>query len=113
MAIKGEAFTFTAKGIGWGTVAGTLGAIGAFCLTMAMVSGGGKTPHLVMSYVFPGAVTVAALVGLWQTWGKTETKPELWLGFVLILIGVFFITINTPHAAPTKAPAIQANPHKQ
>lgn len=102
MYLRGESWVFTGKGLGWGTVAGALGAAGAFCLTLAMVSGGGRMPHVVMSLVFPGAVTVSALAGLWQTWGKAEVKPTLWLGITVVLVGVIIVTASTPQAHAPK-----------
>ena len=62
MMFKGDKFTFGGAGMGWGLAAGTLGAWGALTLTMAMFTGGGATPHVVMSIVFGGAVTVSAIV---------------------------------------------------
>src|SRR4051794_26882112 len=60
--IKGEPFfhNFKIDGITWGFVAGTLGAWGALTLTLAMFTGGGAMPQIVMPIVFGTAVSVSA-----------------------------------------------------
>lgn len=61
----------------WGFFAGSLGALGALCLTAAMFNGGAKMPHAVMPVVFGGAVTVSALWGVFSPMVANAMKtPE-------------------------------------
>ena len=50
----------------WGFAAGTLGALGALSLTLAMFNGGARIPHAVMPVVFGGAVTITALYSIFR-----------------------------------------------
>ena len=104
MKIKGESFTFTGAGFSWAFVAGSLGAFGALALTMSMVSGGAKTPHLVMPVVFGSAVVLSGVVGYLQTRATAHTPPLMWVGILLVAIGIVLTCLNTPsaHKAPVK-----------
>jgi hypothetical protein len=82
----------------WGLAAGTLGAWGAFTLTLAMFSGG--KPYVVMPIVFGGAVTVSALYSVWSEREHAQVNPLLWVGIVGILICTILVAYFTPHAAP-------------
>jgi hypothetical protein len=82
----------------WGLAAGTLGAWGAWTLTLAMFSGG--RPYVVMPIVFGGAVTVSALFSAWKESEHVRVHPMLWAGIVGILICTVVVAYYTPHAAP-------------
>lgn len=97
---RGEPMQFTGSGVTWSFIAGTLGAWGAFTLTMAMVTGGVRIPHVVMSLVFPGAVLVSALVGMYQTRHEVRTPPGLFAGIAVVLVGAALIAYNTPQSHP-------------
>ncbi|MBS0260975.1 MAG: hypothetical protein JSS02_03390 [Planctomycetes bacterium] len=104
MLYKNDKFEgFTGPGMLWGLAAGTLGAWGALTLTLAMFNGG--KPYVVMPIVFGSAVTVAALVGVWQTAGKTSVNPMLWVGILGIVVCAAIVAYNTPHVAPHAKPA--------
>lgn len=100
MLYKGDSFAFTGPGALWGFIAGTVGAWGAFTLTLAMFSGGTAMPHLVMPIVFGGAVTVTALVSVWSLRDTVQTSPWLWVGVVGMFVCIILVASNTPHAAP-------------
>lgn len=110
MIYKGDNFVFTGPGALWGLAGGTLGAWGAFTLTLAMFSGG--KPFVVMPIVFGGAVTVSALYSFWTESKHVEVNPLLWVGIVGILISTVIVARFTPHpkppASPGKAPAASA-----
>lgn len=108
MLYKGDTFEFTGPGALWGLAAGSLGAFGAFTLTLAMFSGG--KPHLVMPIVFGGAVTVTALTTLWKERGHVDVHPLLWVGIVGIVICSAIVASFTPHAAPASPQAKGAAP---
>lgn len=100
MWYKGDTFSFTGSGSAWGFAAGTLGAWGAFNLTLAMFSGGGAMPHIVMPVVFGGAVSVAAIVSVVSMGGTEKANPMLWVGIIGMAICIIIVASNTPHAAP-------------
>lgn len=110
MVYKGDSFSFTGAGSLWGFAAGTLGAWGAFTLTLAMFSGGTAMPHVVMPIVFGGAVTVTAIVSLVITGGVSKTSPWLWVGVVGMFVCIVLVAANTPHAAPPGKPAQATSP---
>lgn len=114
MWFKGDSFAFTGPGMMWAFGAGTLGAWGALALTLAMFSGGTAMPHIVMPIVFGGAVTVSALASVWLARGQGSTSPWLWVGIVIIAVGIVLVASNTPHAPPahraaTPEPPVSAN----
>ncbi len=106
MYYKGDSFNFTGSGVTWGFIAGSLGAFGALALTLAMFTGGGAMPQIVMPIVFGSAVTVAALFGAAQ---QRELSPGLILGILVIAIGIVLTASNTPHAHPAKKAVAQAH----
>lgn len=112
MLYKGDSFNFfgpsAGSGVVWGFAAGTLGAMGALNLTLAMFSGGAAMPQVVMPIVFGGAVTVASFVAVWSTRGQVETSPWLWVGVAGMFVSIILVAYNTPeapHQPPGKAPA--------
>ena len=72
MRLNGDAFTFTGQGITWGFIAGSMGAFGALTLTLAMFTGGGAMPHIVMPIVFGSAVTHRI-----STWARHRWVGEI------------------------------------
>lgn len=109
MKVRGDSFDYTATVPGvdevthfntakWGFLAGTLGALGALCLTTAMMTSRGNA-LLVMPIVFGGAVSVTAIVSIirLRIHGPLEINPILWVGMVLTVVGVILVAMNTPH----------------
>ncbi|MGH9324475.1 MAG: hypothetical protein ACRD21_10775 [Vicinamibacteria bacterium] len=101
MWFQGDSFD-VGPGGRWGVIAGALGALGAFTLTLCMFSGGARMPHTVMPIVFGGAVTVTALYTVWSSGGELRAGPMLWVGIGGVLLSVVIITMNTPHARPAQ-----------
>lgn len=84
----------------WGFFAGCLGALGALGLTFALTRAGGK-PAYVMPIVFGGAVTVNAIAAYFLVLQTGEkTNPLMWVGMVLVAIGIVLTAGYTPHAHP-------------
>jgi hypothetical protein len=108
MWYKGDNFSPTGASGLWGLAAGTLGALGAFSLTLCMFTGGARIPHAVMPVVFGGAVTITALYTIFASGGRFQISPMLWVGILGMLISVVIITMNTPHAAPSAGGATSA-----
>lgn len=103
MWYKGDSFSPSGASGLWGLAAGTLGALGAFSLTLCMFSGGARIPHAVMPVVFGGAVTITAIYTVLASGGRLHASPMLWLGIVGMLISIVIITMNTPHAPPASS----------
>lgn len=82
----------------WGFLAGLLGAFGALFLTISLTKAGGK-PAYVMPLVFGGAVTVNAIIAYLML-GKAN--PWMWLGMLLVAVGIVLTASNTPHGHPPK-----------
>lgn len=111
MLYKGDSFAFSGTGIRWGFIAGSLGAWGAFTLTLAMFSGDRPLPHIVMPIVFGGAVSVSALVAVFSLDKAVKVNPLLYVGVVGMFVCIILVASNTPHAAPHKPPAQPDAPH--
>lgn len=104
MYFKGDNFNFTgpqSPAMTWGFLAGSVGAFGALFLTTAMISGG--KPLFVMPIVFGGAVTVTAIFSIFHLKLISQANPMLWVGMVMVFIGVILVAKNTPHGHPPKA----------
>ncbi len=112
MAYTKVPFSFSGSGVTWGFIGGSLGAFGALTLTLAMFSFPGKPrPELVMPIVFGGAVTVNAITNLVlsrQQAGAHAPSPMLWVGMVVVAVGIVVVAYFTPHVAPPKKPSISS-----
>lgn len=112
MKLKGDTFDFSGAQSDagkWGFIAGSLGALGALCLTNAVISSKGNTA-LVMPIVFGGAVSINAIFAYTQLRNSVAISPMLWVGMLLVVCGVVLVAKNTPHGAPAKPAIPQANP---
>ena len=110
IGLKDDDFTFTGAhfpALKWGFLAGAAGALGALALTTAMLKGGHEFPQVVMSIVFGGAVTVAAIVSLVQQ-RNASISPWLWVGIAGIVVSAILVAYNTPQPHP---PASKADSH--
>jgi len=99
--LKGAAWSFTARGIGWSLFAGILGAVGAFGVLLAFGAKG--TPAVVMSIVFAGAPVLNALYSLvlHPPAGGWQRLPwPFVLGIVLAALGGCLVTLYKPAPAP-------------
>lgn len=102
---SGASWAMPAKGLVWSVVAGTVGAIGAFCVLLAFGAKG--QPAVVMSIVFAGAPIVNALVALAMhppAGGWTALRPQFVLGIVLAALGGTLVTLYKPAAAAPASP---------
>ena len=99
---KGATWQFTTGGMTWSLLAGTVGAIGAFCVLVAFGAGG--SPSVVMSIIFAGAPIVNAVVALslHPPAGGFKALPlPFILGIVLAAVGGCLVTLYKP--APARA----------
>lgn len=83
----------------WGFLAGCLGAFGAFFLTLAVVKARGNAAY-VMPIVFGGAVTVNAIASYFHLPPGARANPLMWIGMLLVAVGVVLTAKFTPHGAP-------------
>lgn len=97
LAVNGAQWTFPAKGLVWSTLAGLVGAIGAFGVLLAFGAKG--TPPVVMSIVFAGAPIVNAVVATAlhpPAGGWGALRWPFVLGIVLAAIGGCLVTLFRP-----------------
>lgn len=94
---NGASWSFPSKGLWWSLMAGTAGAIGAFCVLLAFGAKG--TPAVVMSIVFAGAPVVNAIVSMIlhpPAGGWTQIRWQFFAGILLAAAGGFLVTLYKP-----------------
>lgn len=94
---NGATWSMPAKGMGWSLLAGTVGALGAFCVLLAFGAKG--TPNVVMSIVFAGAPIVNAIVALAlhpPAGGFGAMRWQFIAGILLAALGGFLVTKYKP-----------------
>ena len=106
LKMQGAAWTFPVKGALWSLLAGTVGAIGAFCVLLAFGAKG--TPSVVMAIVFGGAPVVNALYALIlhpPSGGWAAVRWQFYAGLLLAALGGCLVTLYKPApAAPGNMP---------
>ena len=105
LVASGASWSMPAKGIGWSLLAGSVGAVGAFCVLLAFGAKG--QPAVVMSIIFAGAPIVNAVVALSVHpppggWGAI--RWQFFLGIALAALGGTMVTLYKPGPAPAKKP---------
>ncbi len=106
---NGASWTFPAKGMAWSFLAGTVGAVGAFCVLLAFGAKG--SPSVVMSIVFAGAPIVNAVVALlWHppAGGLSAIRWPFFAGILLAALGGCLVTLYKPPPTPAPSAAIEA-----
>ena len=112
---KNMSWSMPPKGMWLSLLAGILGAIGAFCVLLAMGSGAkaGMSPGIVavsvMSIIFAGAPIVNAIVAISLHPPKSGgVSPLFILGILLAAAGGFMVTKFKPNPGPPPKPAAEA-----
>jgi drug/metabolite transporter (DMT)-like permease len=104
LKLQGAAWTFPAKGALWSLIAGTVGAIGAFCVLLAFGAKG--TPSVVMTIVFAGAPIVNAITSMVlhpPAGGWGSIRWQFVVGLLLAVVGAGMVTLYKPAPGPAKA----------
>jgi len=97
LIVNGATWSFQVKGMAWSTVAGLVGAVGAFCVLLAFGAGG--RPAAVMSIIFAGAPIVNAVVAMSMhppEGGFSSLDWRFVAGIVLAAIGGCLVTLYKP-----------------
>ena len=97
LAVNGAQWNFPVKGLVWSTLAGLVGAVGAFGVLLAFGAKG--TPPVVMSIVFAGAPIVNAIVATAlhpPAGGWSAVRWPFILGIVLAAVGGCLVTLFRP-----------------
>jgi len=97
LIVNGASWSFPVKGMVWSTLAGLVGAVGAFCVLLAFGAKG--TPPVVMSIVFAGAPIVNAIVATAMhppAGGWASLRWQFILGILLAAIGGCLVTLFRP-----------------
>lgn len=94
---NGASWSMPAKGMSWSLLAGTVGALGAFCVLLAFGAKG--TPSVVMSIVFAGAPVVNAIVAFAlhpPAGGFAAMRWQFLAGIALAALGGYLVTMYRP-----------------
>ncbi len=97
LVVNGAEWQFVGKGVRWSTLAGLVGATGAFCVLLAFGAGG--RPAVVMSIIFAGAPIVNAIVAFGMHPPKGGFSTLDWrfvLGIVLAAVGGCLVSLFRP-----------------
>ena len=93
----GSAWSFSVKGVTWSTLAGVVGALGAFFVLLAFGAKG--TPSVVMSIIFAGAPIVNAVVAISMhppRGGFGAIPWPFYVGIVMAAAGGCIVTLFKP-----------------
>ncbi len=107
LVANGASWSFPAKGMLWSLIAGTAGAVGAFCVLLAFGAKG--LPSVVMSIVFAGAPVVNAIVALAlhpPVGGFSQLRWQFVAGILLAALGGCLVTLYKPAAPPPSPSAV-------
>lgn len=98
LVVQKASWDFTAGGVAWSLVAGSVGAVGAFGVLLAFGAKG--SPAVVMSVIFAGAPVVNALVaiGLTNAWGRV--RWPFVVGILMAATGAWMVSYFKPGPAP-------------
>ena len=97
LVLNGSDWTFPAKGMAWSLLAGTVGAIGAFCVLLAFGAKG--SPAVVMSIIFAGAPIVNAIAAFLMhppPGGLGNLRWQFVAGILLAALGGCLVTLYKP-----------------
>ena len=91
---------WTFSGIVWSTIAGGVGALGAFTLIMALGAGGARSVSYVMPLVFGFAPMISTLTSMYFNKTFSQMSPFFAAGLILIAAGAVTVLITAPKPKP-------------
>ena len=107
LKLNGANWDFSAKGVTWSLIAGTVGAAGALGGLLAFGAKG--SPTVVMSIIFAGAPIVNAVTAMIvhpPKGGIGSIRWPFFLGILMAAMGGFLVTKFKPDAPGPKKPAV-------
>src|SRR3954463_13563141 len=96
---EGVLHGWTMRGIVWSTLAGAVGAFGAFTLIMALGAGGAPSTIYVMPIVFGCAPIVSTFTSMYLNNMLGKISPFFAAGLILVAAGAVTILISAPKPA--------------
>src|SRR5262245_40088796 len=90
---------WTIRGIIWSTLAGAVGALGAFTLIMALGAGGAPSTVYVMPLVFGAAPVISTCTAMYMNGLLGKISPFFTAGLILVAAGALTILITPPTPA--------------
>jgi hypothetical protein len=93
---------WTMSGFIWSTVAGGVGALGAFTLIMALGAGGRSSPAYVMPLVFGFAPVISTLTTMYMNKLFDRISPFFAAGLILIIAGAITVLFFAPKPTAAK-----------
>lgn len=100
LKVQDASWAFPVRGMLWSLLAGTVGAIGAFCVLLAFGAKG--SPSVVMSIVFGGAPIVNALAS--YVMHPAKLRWQFVAGMLLAAAGGCLVTLYRPASGPPPGP---------
>lgn len=94
-------YGWTFSGIVWSFAGGTVGALGAFALIMALNNG---TPVQVMPLVFGVAPVISVATGMYLNKTLGSVSPFFFVGMLLVILGAVTILLTAPSPHPPAKP---------
>jgi len=91
---------WTTRGILWSTLAGGVGALGAFTLIMAINYGGPPSTIYVMPIVFGCAPIVSTFTSMYFNKMLGQISPFFAAGLILVAAGAITILVTAPRPRP-------------
>lgn len=105
LVVKGATWEMSGKGVTWSLIAGTMGAVGALGVLLALGAPGGR-PAVVMSIVFAGAPVVNAVVAILldrPAGGISKIPWPFFLGILMAATGGYLVArFKPPPSHPPK-----------
>ena len=100
---NGASWAMPMKGIIWSLIAGSVGAVGAFCVLLAFGAKG--HPAVVMCIIFATAPIINAIVSLAMhppAGGVSAIRWQFFAGILLAATGGMMVTLYKPGPGPAK-----------
>jgi hypothetical protein len=91
---------WTFSGILWSTIAGAVGALGAFTLIMALGAGGRSSVAYVMPIVFGFAPMISTMTTMYVNRTFNQMSPFFAAGLILIVAGAITVLFTAPKPKP-------------